>query len=179
MDTDKFGDVGMKRNRWILIGVAGVAVAGIGWFVASRGTGNGDSAVSCSKPCGFERSEGDQRLVDAVMESPEALDAEGLAATGRTERKEETGQAGSPRYEGESAVPVCTLPTGKERHLLSDIEKPPAPQPLEEPVAADSLQFRKDYASLRKDEIRNPNSPENRAGVVSLMEARKRRLGQK
>jgi len=78
-----------------------------------------------------------------------------------------------------SAVPVCTLPTGKERRLLSDVEKPPAPQPLKEPVPVESLHFHADYASLRTDAIRNPNSPENRAGVVSLMEARQRRLGQK
>ena len=163
----------MKQKKWMLMGIAAVVAAGIGWFVASRGTGNGDSAVSCSKPCGFERSEGDQRLVDAVLESPEMLDGE-KSATKNTKTHEKTEGVGEF-----PAVPVCTLPVGKERHLLSDVEKPSAPQPLKEPVAAESLQFRKDYASLRKDEIRNPNSPENRAGVVSLMEARKRRLGQK
>ena len=150
--------------------VAMGVVAGIGWIVLNRETGNEKllrrSTVPCSALCGSERSEGEQAFLDSVLESPERLD--GAVA----ESAVPVGQAGSPRYE-------VTLPTGKERHLLSDVEKPPAPQPLKEPVPVESLHFHADYASLRTDAIRNPNSPENRAGVVSLMEARQRRLGQK
>ena len=155
------------KGKWMLL-VAAVVVAGIGWIVLNREAGNEKpllrSSVPCSVLCGSERSEEEQAFLDAVLESPELLDGKDLAAKERKGRKKEE--------------PVCTLPVGRERHLLSDIEKPPAPQPLKEPVAAESLYFHADYASLRKDEIRNPNSPENRAGVVSLMQARQRRLGQ-
>lgn len=44
-----------------------------------------------------------------------------------------------------------------------------------EPVPVESLYFHKDYESMRKDEIRNPDSKENRAGVVALMKMRQRR----
>ncbi len=159
----------MKQKKWMLLVALAIIATGIGWLVLSRGTGDGNSTVPCSEFCGSERSEADQQLLDSVLESPEVLDGEDLATK---ERK------GHKKGEG-STVPVCTLPTGKDRQLLSDIEKPEAPRPLEEPVAADSLHFREDYASLRTDAVRNPNSPENRAGVVSLMEARQRRLGQK
>jgi len=163
------------KGKWMGMVFLGTVVAGAGWWLSARQkaeTGRGERTVA-------ERSAEDQRLVDAVLESPERLDAEDVAAMDTAGLEKEGGLAGNPRYEGGSAVPVCTLPTGRERHLLSDVEKPPAPQPLKEPVAADSLQFRKEYASLRKDAIRNPDSAENRAGVVSLMEARQRRLGQK
>ena len=161
------------KGKWMLMGAAVVA-AGIGWIVLNREAGIGKplprSSVPCAKSCGSERSEEEQAFLDAVLESPETLD--GTVA----ELAVPTGQAGSLRHE--ASEPVCTLPVGRERHLLSDVEKPPAPQPLKEPVAAESLYFHADYASLRKDAIRNPNSPENRAGVVSLMQARQRRLGQ-
>ena len=162
----------MKRGGIAFV-VAAVVAAGIGWFVLNRGTGNENAAVPCSATCGSERSEADQAFLDAVLESPEVLDGEGLATrnTKIHEKVERVGEA--------PTVPVCSLPTGKDRHLLSDIEKLSAPQPLKEPVAAESLHFWSEYASLRTDAIRNPNSPENRAGVVSLMQARQRRLGQK
>ena len=152
----------MKKKKWMLLALAAIVVAGIGWLIsANRGEGpEGTEGVVAERPAA------EQGFLDSVLESPEVLDGESLATKERRDHKEG------------SSVPVCTLPTGKERHLLSDVVKPEAPQPLEEPVAADSLHFRKEYASLRTDAVRNPNSPENRAGVVSLMKARQRRLGQ-
>lgn len=151
----------MKMNKWMMWVFAAIIAVGIGWFVADRKTvepRNAASAVATQRPAA------EQALVDAVLESPERLDAPVVE---------------SAKPVREEPVPlICMLPTGKERHLLSDIEKPPSPQRLKEPVAAESLYFWKDYASLRKDAIRNPDSPENRAGVVSLMQARQRRLGQ-
>ena len=153
------------KGKWMLIVVAVVVVAGIGWLVSSCQKGVAESTepvVAAGRPVA------EQEFLDSVLESPEMLDGESLTA-----------KVAEERGTGEAGVPVCTLPTGKERHLLSDVEKPPAPQPLKEPVSVESLHFHADYASLRTDAIRNPNSPENRAGVVSLMEARQRRLGQK
>jgi len=98
-----------------------------------------------------------ESLIDSVLESPEVLD--GLAAD-------------------ESAVESVAVAPRPE--LLSEVERTVSVSVEErEPVAAQSLYFWSDYASLRKDEIRNPDSKENRAGVVSLMEMRQRRLGQK
>jgi len=151
--------------------VAAIAAAVAAWVVLNRGSGNGQALSRSSTP-NSERSEEDQTLVDAVLESPEKFDE---AVVESAEPKEEAGAIESVN----PAVPACTLPVGKDRHLLSDIEKPPAPQPLKEPVAAESLYFWKDYASLRTDAIRNPDSAENRAGVAALMKTRQRRLGQK
>jgi len=153
----------------IIVLVVALAVLGGAWVVVSRlGTD-----LETVEPVVAARPAAEQGFLDSVLESPEVLDgAAGQAGGQRYEASQPEGQAGSPRYK-------VTLPTGKERHLLSDVEKPPTLRPLEEPVAADSLHFREDYASLRTDAVRNPNSPENRAGVVSLMEARQRRLGQK
>ena len=63
--------------------------------------------------------------------------------------------------------------------LLSEVERPGVARAEREPVSAESLYFWKDFSSLRKEEIRDPDSEENRAGVVSLMKARQGRLGQK
>ena len=46
-----------------------------------------------------------------------------------------------------------------------------------EPVKAESLYFWDSYKSLRKEEIRNPDSKENREGAVELLKARQRRAG--
>jgi len=153
----------------IIVLVVALAVLGGAWVVVSRL----EPDLETVEPVVAARPVAEQEFLDSVLESPEVLDgAAGQASGRRHEASEPEGQAESPLYE-------VTLPTGRERHLLSDVVKPEAPRPLKEPVSADSLHFREDYASLRTDAVRNPNSPENRAGVVSLMEARQRRLGQK
>jgi hypothetical protein len=106
----------------------------------------------------------EQDFLDAVLESPERMDAKILTPNEQQESQHKT--------------VACSLPTGKKRHLLSDVKRSSSPLPKREPVAAESLYFWKDYASLRTDAIRNPDSAENRAGVVSLMKMRQRRLGQ-
>jgi hypothetical protein len=76
-------------------------------------------------------------------------------------------------------VPL-TVPTNRPA-LLSEVtakdtateEHPLAIQKT--PVAAEDLYFWEDYASLRKEEIRNPESDENRAGVIALLKARQHR----
>ena len=81
----------MKGKKWMWL-VAAVVAAGLGWFVLNRGAGNGNSTIPCSTFRGSERSEADQKLVDAVMESPEALDGAGV------EPAAPTGQAASLRH---------------------------------------------------------------------------------
>ena len=150
-----------KPNKWMLLAVAGMVAAGTGWLVSGRYKEESRKA----EPVVAERLAAEQEFLDAVLESPERMDGAVAASA------EPGGEV--------TEMLVCTLPTGKERRLLSDIEKPPAPRPLKEPVSAESLYFWNDYASLRKDAIRNPDSEENREGVVSLMKTRQRRLGQK
>ena len=148
----------MKQNkkRWMmLIVLVGVAL-GTGWWMSSRQTEEPMDAATRVPT----RTVEDQRLV----ESPEQLDASVAASIGLS----------SPE-----PVPVADPVAAAPRpQLLSEIEKPLPPAVEREPVPAESLYFWKDYASMRKAEIRDPNSEENRAGVVSLMKARQRRLGQ-
>lgn len=67
-----------------------------------------------------------------------------------------------------------SVPTSRSQQL-SEIEKPTREHVRREPVAVESLYFWTDYKSLRKDEIRNPDSKENREGVVTLLTMRQRR----
>ncbi len=101
----------------------------------------------------------DQEILQAALESPESFQT--------LEKVEEVIFDSTP----------LTVP--KERpKLLSEVERPVRERVQKEPVAAENLYFWKDYESLQKDEIRNPDSKENREGVVALMKARQRRVGQ-
>ncbi len=102
------------------------------------------------------RSQVDQKILRDALESPENFQT--------LEKSEEI-----------SAEPVVQEERPK---LLSEVERPARERVQKEPVAAESLYFWKDYESLRKDEIRNPDSTENREGVVALMKARQRRVTQ-
>jgi hypothetical protein len=77
-------------------------------------------------------------------------------------------------------VREAPVPLSRPRQL-SEIDKPTIDDRKsamqKEPVAAKDLYFYKDYESMRKEEISNPDSEENRAGVVALMKARKERVG--
>lgn len=75
----------------------------------------------------------------------------------------------------DAPVPL-TVPTERPKQL-SEVEKPVREKIQKVPVAASDLYFHKDYESMRKEEIRNPDSKENRAGVVALLQARQRRAG--
>lgn len=142
----------MTRIGFVSLAMVLIA-GGIGWLASARHA----KETMIKQDAVAERPAAERDVLDAALESPEAMDR---AAT-----------------DAEPAVPVCPLPTGSGRHLLSDIEKPPTPQPLKEPVKIENLYFHADFASLRTEAVRNPDSPENRAGVVSLMKARQRRLG--
>lgn len=70
-------------------------------------------------------------------------------------------------------------PTDKSRPLLlSQVQCPPQPVEQPAPVALENFRFYREFASLRAAEVRDPESAENRDGVVALMTARQRRLGQ-
>lgn len=103
------------------------------------------------------RSQVDEQILDAALESPE-------------------------EFQMQSAVkrdaPVPLIVPINRPVQLSEIEKSDQEKSLKMPVAASDLYFWKDYESLRKDEIRNPDSKENREGVVALMKARQRRVSQ-
>ncbi len=140
----------MKTNTKIGMSLVAAGIAGgIGWWGFSR---------SLPSPQGSTPKA--QSLLDSVLESPEILDSA-------------AGQARRPRYEAAETT-VAPRP-----QLLSEVERSGIARAKREPVAAESLYFWNDFASLRKAEIRDPDSEENRAGVVSLMKARQGRLGQK
>ena len=129
--------------------LVGLVVAAVVWWMWSTCPARPKSSPQNPRP-------EDQSLLDSVLESPERLD--GLAV---------------------DESPVEPLAVAPRPQLLSEVERPEVARAEREPVAAESLYFWKDYASLRKDAIRDPDSEENRAGVVSLMKARQGRLGQK
>ena len=64
--------------------------------------------------------------------------------------------------------------TGKDRILLSDIEKSELPKLLDEPFQLIFI-FSESYKSLRKDSPRNPDSVANRRGVIELLRSRQNR----
>lgn len=147
----------MKTNnkKWILIGVIAVAV-GAGWWIAGLSKKTPDAPVST-------RTDSEQQLVDSVLEAPEQLDASAVA---------------SVEPHAKLAAQNIDLDDSSRPQLLSEVEKPPRTTAKPEPVSIKTLHFWKDYASVRKPEIRDPDSQENRAEVVALMKARQRRLGQ-
>ncbi len=103
------------------------------------------------------RTQADQEVLKAALASPEVFQT--------LEKTEEE-------------MPRPMIQEEERPKLLSEVERPARERVQKEPVAASDLYFWKDYESLRKDEIRNPDSKENREGVVALMKARQRRVGQ-
>lgn len=158
----------MKKKKWIWVIPLAVAAVGIGWFFLTR-------TVSESPKITDHRTPTDQSLLDSVLQSPEAFEK----------------SLSSPVPEEESAAPSTEIsifpPASAKRfveplirpQLLSEVKKPMRVNVVREPVAAESLYFWKDYASLRTEAVRDPDSEENRAGVVSLLQARQRRAGEK
>ena len=77
----------------------------------------------------------------------------------------------------EAPVPL-TVPTERPTQLseVTRLEtESRSPEAEKKPVAVSDLYFHEDYQSMRKEEISNPDSEENRAGVVALLQARQRR----
>jgi hypothetical protein len=103
-------------------------------------------------------AEADRALVETVLNSPEQFDTTASTA-------------------GPAPFEPLTIPATRPLQL-SEVEKTEPVKAVQKPVSAESLYFWKDYASLRKDEIRDPNSEANRQGVVSLLQARQRRAKQ-
>ena len=101
----------------------------------------------------------DQAILDQALSSPAAF-------------QQKTEEA----PEGAAPIPL-SVPTERPQQL-SEVEKPQVLKQVKEPVAAEDLYFWEDFQSLRKDEIKNPDSKENREGVVALMKARQRRVEQ-
>lgn len=170
----------MISNKWIT-GASAMLVfaAGAGWFVYSRA-----QTKETESPQVAARSAADQALVDAIMDSPEQFDSvtEGSKRPAPQSEPSErfvksvvapSNKATRPKSAGvgDSVSPVLRT------NMLSAVEKPTQHLPQQEPVAAENLYFPEDYSSMRKDAVRNPDSPENRQGVVALMKARQRRAG--
>ncbi len=140
-------------------------------------------ADNAEKPAAA-RSVADQELVDTIMEAPEKFDSV-LKSSDQPDSKPEllerpdlsvvavANEASSPEAGGVGD----SVSSVSRTNMLSAVEKPTL-RPQEEPVSAENLYFHEDYSSMRKDAVRDPDSPENRAGVVALMKARQQRLEQ-
>ena len=121
------------------------------------------SAIKLQKtPAPVTDAWADQQLLETALKSPESLDEPVSDSNGSK------GPEFTPAASSIESVPQPQLP--------ASVETLPVPEPLNEPVNAESLYFWKDYASLRKDAVRNPDSEENGAIIVSIMQARQRRL---
>lgn len=100
-------------------------------------------------------SEPDQKVLNAALKSPETFRAE----------------------DADSTLPEIPPVPSERPRMLSEVKKPEKQKTKRNPVAVETLPFHHDYQSMRKEEIRNPDSKENRQGVVSLLQARQRRTG--
>lgn len=144
-------------NKKFVFSGALVLVAALAVRVMWKPAKDGITATeSVQAPILETGSAADQKVLQTALESPEGF---------QTLEKDEVESEPVIRQE-------------KPRKLLSEVERPARERVQKEPVAASDLYFWKDYESLRKEEIRNPDSKENREGVVALMKARQRRVGQ-
>jgi len=152
----------MKIRVWIIGAVFAVATVLGGLFLA-RNRSRQMTPITEPRAADQAGAEEDRQLVESVLKAPEQFEQTAAALP-------------SVPLPVESAAVFTPVDRPK---LLSSAEKPALPQPLKEPVKAENLYFWTSYASLRKDEIRNPDSVKNREGVVSLLKARQRRQPQK
>jgi outer membrane biosynthesis protein TonB len=143
----------MKKTLFISAVTLILVVASLGWWLTLRS--EPVEPVVQSAP---SRPATEQALVDSVFESPEQFEAVAVVA--------------------EDPAPVLSEQEATPRpKLLSEVKKP-QPSARPEPVDITTLHFWKEYASVRTPAIRDPDSAENRAGIISLMKARQQRLGQ-
>jgi len=98
--------------------------------------------------------EKDRLMADRVFSAPETLDADSAASVSNTGAVEAVSHT-QPMSE--------ILPVQPPEEGLRDTETNPP-------------YFHNDFASLRTDAVRNPDSPENRATVNALMLKRQQRL---
>ncbi len=167
-------------NRWKLgLAAALIAAAGAGWFVHGRLQAEGDV-----EPQVAARSVADQKLVDTTMAAPEQFDCvveSSRPADTKPERPEQQ-EVSVATTEGDSdrteTVVASSISRVSRPNLLSAVEKPAPVNSHEEPTSVEDLYSWGAYSSMRKDAINDPDSQENRAGIVALMKARQKRLGQ-
>lgn len=147
----------------ILWGVIAV-LCSVGLFQAVRecigpNAASSNHAASPKKefriPVSEKMAESDRQVMVAAFENPDAVEAAYL----------------------DKSTPNPVVEEDRPQRL-SQAQRDPVKHAPREPVKADELYFWEDYSSMRKDAICNPDSAENRAGVVALMKARQRRLGQ-
>jgi hypothetical protein len=155
----------IMRNRIIFCGLGIVAVAAVIAFVVMREprvgtkTQGAQTARSTSSGQGVSAPQSAIDIQQSAMLHPEAFQTQTVAVR----------EAPKPL-----AVP-------KERPTqLSEVRKSDVRGQVSgdrNPTSVESLYFHKDYESMRKEEIRNPDSKENREGVVALLKARQQRAG--
>ena len=158
------------NSRIILSGAGFIAVMAVIAVVLMRwpeagsqkteaGRQSAQTGVSAPQPAEI-RGQDSERLSQRVLAAPQEFHKQSAAVR-------------------EAPTPLA-VPLERPRQL-SEIDKSSIGTQqsamLREPVAASELYFHKDFESLRKEEIRNPDSAENRAGVVAMMKARQRRTG--
>lgn len=170
----------MGFNKWIMVASAMLALAaGAGWFVRSR-----SQTKVAEPPKTAVRSTADQVLVDAIMDSPQQFDSAvevsdfSAPESGLSERFDTSTAIVASKTKSPKPVGVAGSVSPVSRtNMLSAVERPTRHTQQQEPVAAEDLYFSNAYSSMRKDAVRDPDSPENREGVVALMKARQRRAG--
>lgn len=151
----------IMRSRIIFCGLGIVAVTAVIAFVVMREPGEetGDQMSEIGNQTSAVSTQKSEAIKKMAMDSPETFQTQTVAVR-------------------ETPKP---LDVPKERPTqLSEIRKSDVRGQASgdrNPTSVESLYFHKDYESMRKEEIRNPDSEENRAGVVALLKARQRRAG--
>ncbi len=150
------GEGKIMKGKIIFLGC--LLVMAVAWMLVVKNVqGNSEQNSETSEKKLINRSQADQEVLRAALESPEIFQT--------LEKTEEV-------------ATQLIVQEEKRPKLLSEVERPSRKQVQKESLEAESLYFWKDYESLRRDEIRNPDSKENREVVVALMKARQRRVGQ-
>lgn len=114
--------------------------------------------VHSSSFCERDEAGGREQVLDAAFTEPDVFQARSI----------------DPREE-----PTPLIVPKERPQQLSEVKQPAREKMRKESVAATDLYFWSDYESLRKKEIRNPDSVAHRTGGIVLMLMRQRRASSK
>lgn len=149
----------IMKKTVVFTGAGIVAVAAVIALVVLREPGAETEMLSAQTGVSAPQSaQGSENIRQQALAAPETFQTETKAVR-------------------EAPKPL-SVPTERPKQL-SEIDKPKIDNQQsameQEPVPVESLYFHKDYQSMRKEEISNPDSKENREGVVALLKMRQRR----
>jgi len=150
----------MMKKVFLLIGMFLLLVL---WVLMRNGVAEkpaGSTPVQVSGSAPKTENEVDQTVLEAALETPEAFHQTEPAKEGLLDQK-------LAAYADLSGRPSQM----SERQNVQQKERVAG-------VNTNTPKFMNSFSSLRKDDVRNPDSEQNRAAVISLMKKRQNRVSQ-